>query len=1106
MDDARGGGRFWRFRSLRAFQSWYESTCERGLRFFFRQPDLDNGRLSAPGFLTPLTRFISGFASLFVSAAIGAEPDRPGQPKVFAFYFDQEPSSRTALREHLPDIGVLLPRWLHLSNASGSVESDDSDVTADDLDFIRAARPDLTIVPVVSNLVDGSLRADWANAVLQTERSRQKLVSGLLSYVASNGLQGIAVDFEGLTVGNGYNYDLFAGELAAAFKPGGLKTYHVVALGDVSRPTENIAAAGDGVILVGHNQADTAAPPAAESWYRSALQIQLARIPASKLIVGLSNLAVDWTNPGNATVISVPGAMKLAGRVGAHWTLEPTSKNVTFDYVSGHHIHHRVWVLDAVTAYNELRMALPSMPQGVALWRLGAEDPSVWSLLRNLSTIEAAGLSKIDAPYQVDTIGAGEVIQVAAGPHDGRRSVSVSANGNAINSERISSYPNGYRLMQWGGTSEKLLALTFDDGPDPTFTSQVLDALKLLQAPATFFEIGGNMVKYPELVRRIVQEGHEVGSHTFNHTNIAQMSDQWLRLDLNATQEVFNSITGRNMVLFRPPYLVDANPQTPDEIRPLATVSEMGYFSVNANIDSEDWKTSDASEIVDGVLAGVAAKLGNIILMHDGGGDRTATVTALPVLIGRLRSEGYRLVTVSELLNKTADDVMPLSSPQNIPQRFLQWSGFTLLRAWDFALPALYFIAILLGTARTALLIVFSFLERKREAPHDGRTLSVGVIVPAYNEAKVVLKTVRSLLGSSYSGLKILVVDDGSSDDTYELCRTAFAEEETVAVITKPNGGKSDALNFGLRQLDTEIVVALDADTVFLPDTISMLVARLSDKRVGAVAGNAKVGNRVNLLTKFQALEYITSQNLDRRAFDYFNCITVVPGAVGAWRRDVVIEAGGFTTDTLAEDADLTIRILRNGHEICYAPEAVALTEAPETLADFLKQRHRWAFGMMQVAGKHFGALLMKDSVSVGTITMPNILFFQIFFPVLAPVLDLVALMALWTIVTSAWGGPMPSQNYGTAIVFLITFVAFVTLDYVAAVVAFWHERSEDRKLLALVIPQRFIYRQLNNYVVARAVLAAVRGRIQGWGTLARTAGVSDPKAVFESHTNVAPR
>lgn len=430
------------------------------------------------------------------------------------------------------------------------------------------------------------------------------------------------------------------------------------------------------------------------------------------------------------------------------------------------------------------------------------------------------------------------------------------------------------------------------------------------------------------------------------------------------------------------------------------------------------------------------------------------------------------------------------SLPPQLPTEFLRWTAGTIVGAWNLVLPFIFIAAVVLGSLRTIMLIVLSFTRRRASQGHEPQ--SVGVVVPAYNESKVVLKTVQSLLQSSYPNLTILVVDDGSTDDTFENCRAAFSHLPNVSVVTKPNGGKSDALNLGISILRTEIIVALDADTVFPPDTISYLVEKLSDPGVAAVAGNAKVGNRVNLLTKLQALEYITSQNLDRRAFDTLKAISVVPGAVGAWRRQAVMDVGGFTTDTLAEDADLTIRLLRGGYDIRFAPRAVALTEAPETLTDFIKQRHRWTFGTMQVFRKHLDALKLRDSKPVALIAMPNILLFQFILPLFAPLVDLGALIALVAVFVGNWLSPS-TQSYDIALWLLLTFLVFTLFDYIAAVVAFAHERNENWWLLLLILPQRVIYRQINNYVVIRALLAAIKGRAVGWGTLVRSASVESP-------------
>jgi cellulose synthase/poly-beta-1,6-N-acetylglucosamine synthase-like glycosyltransferase len=366
-------------------------------------------------------------------------------------------------------------------------------------------------------------------------------------------------------------------------------------------------------------------------------------------------------------------------------------------------------------------------------------------------------------------------------------------------------------------------------------------------------------------------------------------------------------------------------------------------------------------------------------------------------------------------------------------------------------------------------------------------------VVPAYREEKVVVKTVASLLAQEYAGpLEVVVVDDGSPDGTYAAARAAFGDDPRVTVLKKPNGGKASALNHGIARARGEVVVGLDADTVFLPDTVARLVAPLADPRVGAVAGNAKVGNRVNLVTRWQAVEYVTSQNLDRRAFALLDCIMVVPGAVGAWRTELVRQAGGFSDDTLAEDQDLTIAVRRMGSGVAYADDAVAYTEAPDTLRGLARQRFRWSFGTLQCMWKHRDALLRRRYGTLGWVAMPNVWLFQLLLPALSPLADL---LFVWSLVSVWLAGREHGATYALVGLerVLTLYGAFLLVDWLAAVVAFLMEPEEDRRLTWLILLQRVAYRQVMYWVVVRSVAAALRGRWVGWGSLERKATVRVP-------------
>jgi cellulose synthase/poly-beta-1,6-N-acetylglucosamine synthase-like glycosyltransferase/peptidoglycan/xylan/chitin deacetylase (PgdA/CDA1 family) len=567
-------------------------------------------------------------------------------------------------------------------------------------------------------------------------------------------------------------------------------------------------------------------------------------------------------------------------------------------------------------------------------------------------------------------------------------------------------FPQSFDIARWGGSTENSLVLTFDDGPNLTNTPAILSILRRYGIPAAFFVTGAQVNRLPDLARRIVSEGHEIGNHTYTHPDLSEVSDVQLRMEVNSTQRVIESVTGRATLLFRPPFATDIEPRTMEQMGVIGAASSRGYYTVGMGIDGLDWRLSRADAIAQRVIQGARNGSGHIVLLHDSGGNREETVKALPIIIETLRSEGFRFVSLADLIGKTRDDLMPAVTTSADPLLALDDLSYTSLRAFEGLLYSAFVVVIGLGMARAGLVAALAIPGRKATHVNGGGASTIGVLIAAYNEEKVICNTILSVLQNEQVHLEVLVVDDGSTDQTADLVRRSFSADPRVRVVTKVNGGKADALNYGLKLLCNDIIVALDADTVFLPHTIKELTKGFADPTVGAVAGNAKVGNRVNLLTRFQALEYIVAQNLERRAFERLNCISVVPGAVGAWRREAVIRVGGFQSDTLAEDADLTLRIIRAGDRVVYADQAIALTEAPVDVRSFLKQRFRWTFGMLQTAVKHSSALTSSKPNAVGFVTLPNIIFFQFAFNCLAPVADLLLFFSFISAGLSAYFHP----------------------------------------------------------------------------------------------------
>ena len=731
----------------------------------------------------------------------------------------------------------------------------------------------------------------------------------------------------------------------------------------------------------------------------------------------------------------------------------------------------------------------------------------MWKIFGSGGRIASADdLKTIKYGYDVDFQGTGEILQVIAEPQDGTRDLTLAGNGSITN-QVYRQIPSSYVIQRTGDKPGKIV-LTFDDGPDPLWTPKVLDILRDENVKAAFFIVGQNGQANPDIVKRILAEGHEIGNHSFTHPNLSEVPRQVTELELNATQRLIESLTGHSTRLFRAPYFGDAEPRRADELDPTVAAQNLGYISIGLHLDPDDWKLKNADgsphtaeQMVDEILNQVAIttpeERGNIILMHDAGGDRSATVEALPKLIHELRDRGYQFTTIAELANMTPEEAMP-PVPQD--QTFYSRADsyvFYGISVGGWLMRWLFLIGIILGLGRMAFIGILAFAQyvrsRRREQQHFGERYQplVSVVVPAYNEERVIIRTLESLLASDYDRFEIIVVDDGSSDDTFKIASEKFTDQKRVKVFSKKNGGKAEALNFGWRKATGGVIIALDADTLFTPQTIASLAHRFADERIGAIAGNAKVGNRINVVTKWQALEYVTSQNFDRRAFSSLNCITVVPGSVGAWRRSVLEEAGGFSSDTLAEDQDLTIQVRKLGYRIGYEEDAIGWTEAPDSLRNLAKQRFRWSYGTLQCMWKHKNALLNPKYGTLGFIAMPNVWIFQVFFPLISPLMDL---MFISTVAGAVIGHFEHQQEYAhsptdiNSVVFY--YALFLAVDWFGAFAAFMMERSEQKSLLGWLLIQRFGYRQVMYWVMVKSVFTAIRGAVVGWGKLERKATV----------------
>ncbi|MEH0845134.1 bifunctional polysaccharide deacetylase/glycosyltransferase family 2 protein [Micromonospora sp. CPCC 205711] len=617
---------------------------------------------------------------------------------------------------------------------------------------------------------------------------------------------------------------------------------------------------------------------------------------------------------------------------------------------------------------------------------------------------------------------------------------------------------------------DRTVALTFDDGPDPEWTPRVLDVLRRHHAHATFFVVGSRVNAHPELIRRILDEGHELGSHTYSHADLAAVPRWRADLELSLTRKAIAAATGREVTLLRLPFSSTTGTLTAGQYDALRAAAATGHVGVLADRDAKDWQRPGVPAIVR--AATPQPGHGAVVLMHDGGGDRGQTVAALDQLLTGLTKQGYRFTSVSEGIGAPPSTV-PAGVGTRLSGYALRWTQ-TAAGATAAAMDGLLAVALVLGIARLAVQVFCAQAHVRRvRRPRGPRVLvaaPVSVIVPAYNEAANIAATVRSLVASDYPALEVIVVDDGSSDGTADIVERLRLRG--VRVIRQANAGKPAALNTGIRAARAELLVLVDGDTVFQPDTVHRLVQGFADRTVGAISGNTKVANRRRMLGRWQHLEYVIGFNLDRRMYDVLECMPTIPGAIGAFRREVLLAVGGVPSDTLAEDTDLTMQVLRAGWRVVYEEGAIAWTEAPSSLRQLWRQRYRWCYGTMQAMWKHRHALREQGAGGkLGRRGLPYLTVFQIVLPLAAPAVDVYAVYGLfflpWSTLVLAWLGLLLLQG--------------LTAGYALRL-----DRERYGPLWALPF-QQLVYRQVMYLVVVQSAVTAVIGNRLRWQRMVRT-------------------
>lgn len=712
-----------------------------------------------------------------------------------------------------------------------------------------------------------------------------------------------------------------------------------------------------------------------------------------------------------------------------------------------------------------------------------------------------------------------------------------------LNGGPILTFRNGQPVTQT--IPQKTVVLTFDDGPNPTYTPTVLKILQKYDVPGTFFLVGSMVSRYPGIVKQMVEQGNEVGIHTFTHVDLSYQSDARIKREMQQTQLALAGAAGITTTLFRAPYSSETDAIDNYSYPVYKKLGGEGYTSVFVDTDSDDWKRPGVSKIVK--WATPSGTKGASVLFHDAGGERSQTMKALPKYIEKMKAKGYTFTTISGALAKNAESrranagagtgtgaaagsstgtveagaapgvsaapggeqpvgqsavggaqsstrsgtrrISTLQAAHRTATGMTLYEGKALIWAVtvaEWTVPGLAAGLTVVGVAVMGRFGMMLILARRHYRQRNKRRFSwgaritepVSVIVPAYNEKECIANTLNSLAQSTHP-IEIIVVDDGSTDGTKEIAEALGLPN--VRVIRQENAGKPAALNNGVRNASYDIVVMMDGDTVFEPDTVRQLVQPFADPEVGAVAGNAKVGNRDTIIGAWQHIEYVMGFNLDRRMYDLLRCMPTIPGAIGAFRREAVLAVGGMSEDTLAEDTDITIALHREGWRVVYQEHAKAWTEAPGSLKQLWSQRYRWSYGTMQALWKHRKSLTDKGpSGRFGRVGMPLVVIFQIVTPVFAPLIDVFTVYSM--IFVDFWAS-------------LLAWLAVLGVQLFCAAYAFRLDREKYRYLLMLPL-QQLAYRQMMYLVLIHSCITALTGGRLRWQKLKRTGEVGTPAGV----------
>jgi len=1015
----------------------------------------------------------------------GGQVPPPAQiQQVYAVVPADLPWAPNSLPQSCDTIHVLMPTWFHLTRTErGARIIGVSQDTREPLLKHLKKNQNLKIMPIIK--VD-SVFTRGLNTVNGSNQVAKAFDVFLRSPQQYGKVDGFCLDASPLVSAGLNTFSVVLRQVATALREQGMKACAKL---PSSAPESMLVVASrflDTVIVNGYREhwiGSAPQPLADKFWFEQHVSYLQKQIAPEKLVVELGTHAVEWvTGRPRPSIQSFAQTMTALAKRGGLAEFIPAAGNSRARFVGEDGLQHIVWMHDAASAQNQI-LELQKLNVGAfGLSGLGYEDPGVWAVLDQTTrgvALSRESISNIVLSEYVERLGKGPFVAPVSMPKVGERYIETGATTDEISSMTYREIPQASAVRLYGAGEPNKVVLTFDDGPHPQYTSETLDILRGTQTPGSFFVLGNNAVKYPGLVKRILTEGHELGSHTYSHPNMGKVSAARATAEINSTQLLLNGLTGKDVLLYREPYMRSGGPITSKEVASLLPLEEAGYVIAGMNVVPRDWIAQTADELAEEIIKQVEIDGGGVVLLHDGGGDQSQTVKALPKVISELRAKGYTFTSLADLLGVSPEVLMPEGNRAR--SLFGSVSFFAVGNGWS-ALQIAFWAVFSIGVFRSTALLVLTARHERHVPPAINSAPSVTIVIPAFNEERVIEKCIRQALQSDYDDFDVIVVDDGSTDNTYTKAMS-FADHPLVTVISQSNRGKAAALNAALDESQSEVLICIDADSQIAPNAVSLLASHFKDPQVGAVAGRVVVGNRTNLLTRLQALEYITAQAVERRAKDYLNAITVVPGAIGAWRVTSLMEAGIFSSETLTEDADMTMAVIRTNYRVVYEDRAIATTETPLTLKALMTQRLRWSLGMMQAGWKHLGSMVERRNL--GRVALPDLAIFGYLMPLIAPLADLFLVILVLDFLTN-FGDTGSGFRSIITNPLIIAYLALPVFEIASAMVAFKLDPREDRRLLLLLPIQRIFYRQVLYISVIRALWRAATGTLASWGRMTR--------------------